>query len=204
MRPAFSFQVTSKGVIINLDPDLDFEKLQKSLIEHVNNSSEFFAGVDMYLNMNDRRLEFTQLQEIMGILKRYNKVENIYFINENKIKSDPDITYNKDTVLIKRTIRSGQRIKYPTNIVIMGDINPGAVVIAGGDIVVLGKLKGVVHAGADGSTVAEVVALKLQPTQLRIGSIISRPPEDDIGGSIFYPERAYVKDGAIIVDEFTI
>lgn len=204
MRPAFSFQVTSKGVIINLDPDMEFNKLRESLLNHVHDASNFFAGVDMYLNMNDRHLEVDQLQEIITILKKYNQVENIYFVNKNKIEAENKTTYNKDTVLIRRTIRSGQRIKYPTNVVIMGDINPGAVVIAGGDVIVLGKLKGVVHAGADGSTQAEVIALKLQPTQLRIGNIISRPPDDENGGSTFYPERAYVKDGAIIVDEFTI
>ena len=204
MKPAFSFQVTSKGVIINLDKDMRFNRLRESLLDHVNDASNFFAGVDMYLNMNGRYLELDQLQEIMDILKKYNDVENIYFVNENKIETETNSTYNKDTVLIKRTIRSGQRIKYPTNVVIMGDINPGAVVIAGGDIIVLGKLKGVVHAGADGSTEAEVMALKLQPTQLRIGSIISRPPDEGNKGDTFYPEKAYVRDGVIIVDKFII
>ncbi len=109
-----------------------------------------------------------------------------------------------DTILINRTIRSGQSIKYPTNIVVIGDVNPGAEIIAGGDILVIGKLRGVVHAGATGSTDSQVIALKLQPTQLRIGNIISRSPDDTSITEPSNPERAYIKDGVIIVEELQL
>lgn len=200
MKPAFSFQVTSKGVIINFNPEFKYSSLKEALLKHVNESSEFFAGVDIYINLSECTFEFNQLQKIMDIVSQYEKVNKIYFTDKEKI-GDNDLSYTRDSILVKRTIRSGQRVKYPTNIVIVGDVNPGAEVIAAGDIIVLGKLRGVVHAGARGSMEAQVVAFKLQPTQLRIASIISRPPEDDEHGGGIKPEKAFVRERSIIVEE---
>ncbi len=202
MKPAFSFQVTSKGVIVNLNPDFKYSSLKEALLEHVNGASDFFAGVDIYINISGCTFEFSQLQKIMEIVSRYEKVNKIYFTDKEKVNEN-DLSYNKDSILVKRTIRSGQRVKYPTNIVIVGDVNPGAEVIAAGDIIVLGKLRGVVHAGARGATDAQVVAFKLQPTQLRIASIISRPPDDDGAGKEVKPERAFIRDSSIIVEAIT-
>ncbi|MGM0409609.1 MAG: septum site-determining protein MinC, partial [Bacillota bacterium] len=85
-----------------------------------------------------------------------------------------------------------------------GDINPGAVVIAGGDIVVLGKLKGVVHAGANGNIDANIFAICLEATQLRIANIISRSPDDNKKNGKCVPEMAYLKDGKILVEKYDI
>src|SRR5690606_16549171 len=73
----------------------------------------------------------------------------------------------EQTLLVRRTIRSGQRIDYHGNVVVMGDVNAGAVVTCTGDIVVLGSLRGLAHAGAEGNDEAVVVAFRLEPTQLR-------------------------------------
>jgi septum site-determining protein MinC len=77
-------------------------------------------------------------------------------------------------MVIKRTVRSGQVIKHAGTIVILGDVNPGAELIAEGNVIVWGKLRGVVHAGASGDANATVGALSLAPTQLRIGTLIAR------------------------------
>ena len=105
------------------------------------------------------------------------------------------------TLLVKRTLRSGQRIRYGGNVVVLGDVNPGAEVIAAGDIVVLGTLRGVAHAGATGSTAAIVAAFRLQPTQIRVGQVIGRPPD---GGAVRPdgPEVARVRDGVLVVERY--
>jgi len=81
-------------------------------------------------------------------------------------------------LLIHRTVRSGQRYRYAGTIIVIGDVNPGAELIADGDIVVWGKLRGVVHSGANGNDNALISALVLAPTQLRIGKFIARAPDD--------------------------
>lgn len=109
--------------------------------------------------------------------------------------------FSGDTLLIKRTVRSGQRISYNGNVVILGDVNPGAEVIATGDILVMGNLRGIVHAGAKGDNQASVVAFRLWPTQLRIGNIISRAPDGE-HGQPGIPEIARVRDGEVVIDPF--
>jgi septum site-determining protein MinC len=83
-------------------------------------------------------------------------------------------------------------------VVVIGDVNAGAEVIAGGDIVIWGRLRGTVHAGATGDDQAIVCALNLAPTQLRIGKHIARPPEGKRRRRII-PEVASVEEGKIIV-----
>lgn len=103
-----------------------------------------------------------------------------------------------ETLLIKRTLRSGQRVRYNGNVVILGEVNPGAEVVAAGDIIVMGALRGVAHAGAGGRDDAIVVAFRLQPTQLRIGSYIARAPEGADAPDA--PELARVQDGKITIE----
>jgi septum site-determining protein MinC len=83
-------------------------------------------------------------------------------------------------------------------VVIIGDVNAGAEVISGGDIIIWGRLRGTVHAGAMGDDQAAVCALDLAPTQLRIGKHIARPPEGKPRRKTV-PEMAFVQEGIIIV-----
>ena len=109
----------------------------------------------------------------------------------------------ENTLLIDKTLRSGQKVNYAGNVVILGDINPGAEVVAAGSIIVLGTVRGVVHAGAEGFKKAVVLAFKLLPTQLRIADHITRPPEDEeITKDNFSPEIALIKDGMVIIESY--
>ena len=105
-------------------------------------------------------------------------------------------------LVIRRTLRSGQSLRHPGSIAVIGDVNPGAEIIAGGDIVVWGKLRGTVHAGALGDEEAIVCALDLAPTQLRIGGHITRSPDDRRRKP--QPEMARVRDGQIIAEPWGI
>lgn len=106
--------------------------------------------------------------------------------------------------LVQRTLRAGQKVCFPGHIVIMGNVNPGAEVVAGGSIVVLGALRGIAHAGAGGSKEAVIVAFCLQPTQLRIGPYISRPPEGEKEAFPLGPEIAQVKEDVIVIERFPL
>lgn len=103
-------------------------------------------------------------------------------------------------VLVQRTLRSGNYIQHPGHIVVLGDVNPGAQVIAGGNIIVWGRLRGVVHAGADGDESAIICALDLAPTQLRIGSQIALSPERSGPPQ---PEIVRVQSGQIVAEPWT-
>jgi septum site-determining protein MinC len=90
------------------------------------------------------------------------------------------------------TLRGGQSLANVGHVVVVGDVNPGAEIVAGGDIVVFGALRGVAHAGAQGDRTARVYALALEPTQLRIATTIAAGAERS-GAPV--PEEAFLGDG---------
>jgi len=105
--------------------------------------------------------------------------------------------YGTGGVLIKRTLRNGRTIRSGGHVVVIGDVNQGAEIIAAGDIVVWGKLRGVVHAGANGDEEAVICALDLNPTQIRIAGLISISPQDTKKRRNVIPETAQITDGHI-------
>ncbi len=119
--------------------------------------------------------------------------------NGHEITDQLDAANEAPALLMRRTVRSGQVITHPGTIIIIGDINPGAEVVAGGDVIVWGRLRGVVHAGASGNEGAIVGALSLTPTQLRIGGQIARAP-DEKRPRTAPAEIAHVRDGMIVVE----
>jgi septum site-determining protein MinC len=98
-------------------------------------------------------------------------------------------------VLVKRTVRNGRLVQSDGHVVVLGDVNAGAMIVAGGDVVVWGKLRGTVHAGAHGDENAVVCALYLAPTQLRIAGYITISPDDKRRNP--KPELAMVRNGRI-------
>ena len=117
------------------------------------------------------------------------------------LSSDALLWDDPDARIIYTTLRSGQKVESEHSIVIFGDVNSGAEVIAGGDIVVLGTLRGVAHAGAYDETGGGrvILALHMQPTQLRIGMVISRGTPD---ASRSQPEIARVDGTLIVVEQY--
>lgn len=112
-----------------------------------------------------------------------------------------DNLVDENTILVQRTLRSGQSVRYSGNVVILGDVNPGAEVAATGNIIVMGALRGVVHAGANGDETAVVMAFRLNPTQLRIANHITRPPDNETV-DMDLPEIARIKDGVVTIEAF--
>ena len=98
-------------------------------------------------------------------------------------------------MFLNRTLRSGTRIEFAGHVVVLGDVNPGAEVVAEGNVIVWGRLRGMVHAGAQGNRKAVICALELSPMQLRIADEVSAPldPRDNPR-----PEMARInKDGKL-------
>ena len=128
--------------------------------------------------------------EALGYMERMGRIlgEEILYEDDSNCK------------VIFGTLRSGQRIETPFSLVVVGDVNPGADLIAGGDIVVMGSMRGTAHAAAydEHATDRVIIALQMAPIQLRIGSVISR------GSGEAGPEAevARIEDRRIIVEPF--
>lgn len=110
------------------------------------------------------------------------------------------------TLYLKKTIRSGQSISSDGNLIIIGDVNPGAEIIAKGDITVWGILGGIAHAGSEGNTQSRIRALKMNAIQLRIADVFARRPDGANTPYVqktnsFEPEEARIYKKSIIINK---
>jgi septum site-determining protein MinC len=100
-----------------------------------------------------------------------------------------------DPLYLQMTVRSGVEISHPGTAIVLGDVNPGGSVVAAGDILVWGRLRGIAHAGAKGNSNCRIMALEMQPTQLRIAGYVARAPQKQL--THYVPEVAYVTQSGI-------
>jgi septum site-determining protein MinC len=222
------FKGVGQDVHVILDPLAPFSEIARELEEHLERSGKFFAGAGVILVVGARNLRDDQLQSIRQLLATHDltiaeirtslgdSVRPVLPLAATPVYTPaaaaPPLTRRQtrsvagdlprnNALLVKGPLRSGQRIYAEDNLVVFGDVNPGAELIAGGDIMVMGVLRGVAHAGVPDNIVAIIAALSLKPTQLRIGHFISRSPEfqekHDAG-----PEIARVDAEQIVVDSF--
>jgi len=208
------------GMVVCLNEEMPFDDIKTAVIEKFKKSEGFFQGAIPHVGFKGIVLQKEQYDEIINALtelfgsevtlwevpdnleqpteEKINKNLSVDKIVENALKIDIE---SESTKFYKKTLRSGQLLESEGNIVIVGDVNPGAEVVAVGNIFVMGSVKGTVHAGSKGDRDAIVTALNLSPTQLRIADIITRPPDGDSYSAIV-PEIAYIKDDKIFIEDF--
>lgn len=214
-REEVTFKGTKEGLLIMVKDQLDFPLIKEKLAEKLKSSGSFFSGATIQIDLGDRQVAEEELEEIRSLINSFGlTLDKIIEVQEKKDEKKDDNSLDlwgkggetgdlANSLLLKKTLRSGQRINYDGNIVILGDVNPGAEVIAGGDIIVLGKLRGVAHAGAGGNQDSIVMAFRLQPIQLRIAQYITRSPDnEEIALIPTGPEIARVKDGLVVIEPY--
>jgi len=195
------FKGYKSGLALIIPEDEPFESCLYELKVHLEQSQDFFKGAKIYLKTGKRVLQEEEYASLSKIIRDFGLVlqrfeETTY--HPNSVIEDNDCFVS--TITVKKTVRSGQRLTFDGNLVIMGDVNPGAEVIASGDIIVLGKLRGTAHAGAVGDQQAQIISFQLKPVQIRIAEVITRAPEQESG--LQGPEVAKIKDGIIVVEKF--
>ena len=129
---------------------------------------------------------------------------NSTFVNEQEIKNNLLLlkSTEKEDVLHRGTVRSGDRISSNGNLCIIGDVNPGAIVSAKKNIYVWGKLLGIAFAGKGGDKKATIASLYLKPVQLRIADVIAIGPKDK--PKSFYPEIAVIDEKTIAINPYLV
>lgn len=226
MASTVSFKGTREGLSITLG-DGSWHDVVNALAAQLDRpgAQSFFRGARVLLETGERAIGVAELEELIVLLAQHQMTLTSVAGTRGQIAFEKfrDAIPPPETVLspipqaaapvsplhaapdqvnamvIRRTIRSGQVIYHTGTVVILGDVNPGAEVIAEGDVLVWGKLRGVVHAGAKGDDSAVVGALILTPTQLRIGQQIARAPDGKRPRNVS-AEIAHVRDGQIVVE----
>ena len=100
-----------------------------------------------------------------------------------------------EPLYLKTTVRSGMEIRHDGTVILLGDVNPGGAIIAQGDIIIWGRLRGIAHAGVKGDRTCRIMCLQLQPTQLRIADVVARAPHTS--PSQLQAEIAYISADGI-------
>jgi septum site-determining protein MinC len=205
------------GLLITLG-DAAWLDLAPAFVKNVDERSSFFKGARVALNVGANELRVAELSDLRDQLSERG-ITLWAVLSESPITETTAQNLGLATRLskprpvevrevaaelpedaakwVKGPLRSGGQVHFEGNVVVMGDVNPGAEIVAGGSVIVWGRLRGVVHAGAQGDETAVVCALELAPTQLRIAGEIAISPKKQ-GKS--QPEVACLKDGQLVAE----
>ncbi|MCW5878760.1 MAG: septum site-determining protein MinC [Anaerolineales bacterium] len=209
-----------EGLLVSVVEDEgDWNLAEKELLSELDRQKSFLQGAKLILDVNEYGINAAAMGRLRdqisdhglslwGVLSRSPLTERsaqamglATRIHQTERQAEPADGHgfdpNSDAVLVRRTLRSGASITHTGHVTLIGDLNPGAEIIAGGDVIVWGRLRGLVHAGAEGNQDAVVCALDLAPTQLRIAGHIAIPPQERGQTS---PEVAFVRDGQVIAE----
>lgn len=205
MNSLIQIKGNNRGLVLTIDEtnsNIDFTKIKEAIEKKLASYAHFFEPHTI-ITLSNKSFSKAQQQDLIEIFKQYDLVLNCTNTLAGQTKSRFEHQNHPDKI-IKRTIRGGEEIVYKGSIIILGNINPGAKVIAGGNIDVHGHCRGIVHAGAFGDERACIIADILSPLQIRIGRLISRSPDnvDTISARSLFTEKAIVKDGNIVLEPF--
>ena len=217
------FKGKKDGLVIVIDKDVEFLELEEALRAKVKDAGRFFGGAKMSIVFEGRILSESEETKLLDIIIKEANL-NVSFVKETEPKPgqqrralekkqerrsgncNPSLhtmfNPNEHMVTIhKGALRSGKSIRYHGSVMVLGDVNPGSEIIAEGSIIVLGAIKGMVHAGCMGDTESFVAALSLMPIQLRIADRATYIPGEMIKRSKknLVPSYAYIEDGQIYI-----
>jgi len=208
------------GLLVSLD-DAPWEEQRAALMAQVDSQQAFFQGARLALDVTSQILHVNEMVELRDRLSERGislwavisesptteQTAQLLGLATRISKQRPEETrqfsvddLGEETALfLSRTLRSGTRIEFAGHVVVLGDVNPGAEIFAEGNIIIWGRLRGMVHAGVKGNRDAVVCALDLSPMQLRIADEASsalKPHENP------KPEIALINKEGTLQTEF--
>lgn len=200
---------TKDGLTLHLNDQCSYIELKEELenklsIHHIEDEESPLISVKIQLG--NRYLTAEQEEELKELVRNKRNLvvgditSNVLTKAEaKKIREDDGI------VSITSIVRSGQILQVPGDLLLVGDVNPGGTVLAGGNIFILGALKGIAHAGVDGKREAVIAASVMVPSQLRIADCLNRAPDHYDKEDQHEMECAYIDDtNHIVIDRLQV
>ena len=209
MNDVVKIRGLKSGLQLLLDKNAKFDEVKASILEKLTTGDRFFIrGTTVFMDKNSFSAE--QTEELRRLFHRHGMLFSDKFPTATAPKFEqkaasvsapappPKVDPEKTTIVVNKTLRGGQEVRTESSVLVFGNVNPGAQIIAGGSIDVRGTCRGYVHAGAFGDQTACVVADKLRPIQIRIADLIARRPDDIKKAE--QAERASIKNGYIVFE----
>lgn len=200
------------GITVRLDEATPYDELLEEIAIKFKESEKFFKDAKMVLSFEGRKLTEEEEHDILEVISANSKIHIVCIIDEDekrekqfkqKLEDKLHEMNSRDGQFYKGTLRSGQVLEAETSLVVLGDVNPGAKVISKGNVIILGALKGNVYAGATGNESSFVVALEMNPVQIRIGDVIARSSDETRKSMTGEPKISFVEDGNIYIEPIT-
>ena len=234
MNHTVTIKGTKSGIILVLDKDTPFAELNNTIAEKFNEASSFLGNNAMGLIIRGRSLSDSEQEDVVETIMSNSKLSITCIIDEESaseklfnierkekaleekaeaIEYIPQMAAapfaDNSALIFKGNLRSGQDISCEQSVIILGDVKPGATVTSYGSIFILGELRGNAFAGAGGDRESVVMALKLDPLQVRIADAIAISPDAEKGPKLRFkkkkimtdenePEVAYIDNGHIV------
>ena len=203
------------GINLILNENLPFEELLDAIILKFHESDKFFKNASIAITFSGRHLSTEEEIRIIDAITEQTSIHIICVLDsdeqkelDTKAQIEEFLRRQEESTgqFYKGTLRSGQVLECESSVVIVGDVNPGAKIVAKGNIVVLGSLDGNAYAGAAGNSESFVAALHMNPIQIKIADVIGRSedksPLERLRGrkKQLEPQVAYIKEEAICID----
>jgi len=205
MNHAVVIKGTTYGFSVYIDEQADFAMICDEVRNKFRESAKFFGNAKMAISFDGKKLSDAQQRELLDIIAENSEVHIVCVIEKNSeteelhrrsLENRLQELDSSNGQFYKGNLRSGQVLDTETSIIIVGDVNQGATVTSKGNIIVLGALLGNVYAGAGGNENAFVLALELDPVQIRIADTIARAP-DKAGKMLWKREKEKSKEPKI-------
>lgn len=207
--PSVRIKGVGNSIWVTIAPHASFELIQAELARLFEPLKHLVHTARVVLDTGACPENGERLRQIRSYLKDSLNLNEVVTPQENSRGGEKRIgmkdsrsiisQYGSNTLVIAGRVRSGQSVHAKKHLIIMGDVNPGCELMAGGDILVMGSLCGTAAAGQPDNREAVILALDFRPIQVKIGDLVAAgPPAAGQGAA----EIAHVENGAIIVDDY--
>ncbi len=195
--PALKLKGIREGLLVTIAAEEPWDAALEALFQLLREQAAFFQGARLVLDVGTRGIRAAELGKLRDQLADHGVTLWAVLSRSSQTQANaqalglatqisrprprraarpraPDI--GEEALFVPRTLRSGMKVEFAGHVVVLGHVHPGAEIIAGGSVIVWGRLRGMVHAGAYGDSEAVVCALDLSPTQLRIADHLATTP----------------------------
>ena len=209
MRSQVKINGETDRVVIKLNEEATQEELMESLKKKLTELKKLYKEETNPIFITGKKLKNSEMLAIKNLINSKIDVQVDFDTPKTLGLHGIKKSFNREiesseTKFFKGSVRSGKRIEYEGSIVILGDVNDGAEIIAGDNVIVVGVLRGLAHAGAKGNKKAIIAAASIECKQIRIADIIKEMEEekDEEGNTIIQARKNYasVEEDKIILE----
>ncbi len=210
MSSSVKIRGSKHGINVKLDNGASYEEIQKDIASEFKNAEKFLGEEKLAISFEGRYLTEQQQEELVDIIHQNCNLHIVCIMDKDSEQEKRFQKTVEETIrefdastgqFYKGHLRSGQVLEFEQSVIVIGDVNPGASIISKGNIIILGSLRGTAYAGASGRKNSFIVAMDMQPIQLRIAEVFARSSDSTKGPA--EPRIAYVENENIYIEPLT-